>query len=141
MKKVFLVSAAFIMSLYGNMDCPKIAKKSETKEEILATKEFLIDLQKNKEMKDIYFDVLAKYNRTKYIMSYVNKDNLEKLTETQIWGLLMTYKIGEKEKEYKSTIEKVNSFNPGWCKIKNVDANNSEEIAITLQKIIGEEEI
>lgn len=127
MKKILTSAVLLTNVLFANIeeDCPRMDIKNITVEQIKESKEILLGLDKNRVIKEVYFDILKAYNRTNYIESYINKETLNKAAETEIWGLLNAYKYLGKEKEYRASINSINANEPKWCKI-TISQNNEK---------------
>lgn len=127
MKKILTSTLLLTNILFANIDedCPNLDIKNKTVEQIKKSKEIIVELNKNRVIKEVYFDILKAFNRTNYIESYINKETLNKVTEIEIWGLLNAYKYLDKEKEYRASIDSINANNPQWCKI-NISQNNEK---------------
>ena len=127
MKKILTSTLLLTNILFANIDedCPNLDIKNKTVEQIKKSKEIIVELNKNRVIKEVYFDILKAFNRTNYIESYINKETLNKVTEIEIWGLLNAYKYLDKEKEYRASIDSINANNPKWCKI-NISQNNEK---------------
>ena len=102
-------------------ECPKLDTKITTNEQLEMAEAFLLGLDTFSNMKDIYLDVLSKYNNTKEPKYFVNIDDLKELNSTEIWATLTALDVLDDHIHYEKVINSIDANNNNWCQLKSYE--------------------
>lgn len=112
--KKYLLSLLLIKSfIYADMDCPKLDIENETGK---SSEQILKELDSLEWAKNIYIDVLQKYNNTSDIKKFVSEDSLAQVSSTEIWGALIGLNYLKNKAAYEDVINSIDADNENWCK-------------------------
>lgn len=108
--------------------CPKLNIENTTTEQIELSKVVAKDLTELRDVQDVYYDVLKKYNRTENVDKYVTLTGLEEIGQTEIFETLIAMKTlgmpghyGKEKaeniyiKSYQDVLNNIDSKNDNWC--------------------------
>lgn len=102
-------------------ECPKLDTKITTNEQLEMAEAFLLGLDTFSNMKDIYLDVLKKYNNTSEPELFVNADDLKELSSTAIWGTLTALDVLDDHIHYEKVINSIDAKNSNWCDLSSYE--------------------
>ncbi len=123
MKKVLLsMIVASTTALYASVtECPKLDTKNTSKEQLEMAEGFLQGLDTFSDMKNIYLDILKKYNNTNEPELFVNADDLKELSSTAIWATLTALDVLDDHIHYKRVINSIDAKNSNWCDLSSYE--------------------
>lgn len=113
MEKLIL-SLLFAKSfIYADIDCPKLELENSTGK---SPEQILKELDSLEWAKNIYIDILQKYNGTADIKRFVSEDSLSNVSVTPIWGTLISLYYVKNTAAYEDVINTIDSDNTDRCK-------------------------
>ena len=113
--KKYLLSLLLIKSfIYADMDCPKLDVENETRK---SSEQILKELDSLEWAKNIFIDILQKYNSTADVKKFVSEDSLAQVSSTEIWGTLISLNYLKNKTVYEEVINSIDADNEDWCKL------------------------